>query len=206
MLPAGSSRLSPNFVPGPFDVICGRGKTCKRPARLFPWRLSFFFFANWTSSPIKILLLSCADCQKTGYGYEGNLKLCELVRQYTKEYSAAKTKDEKSHIVSLIAAEVHRLSPNGGFIKKDQDGWFEVGAFLAREKISQVFRNILQDNYKSSTRMRRVVRQAQRQLLRSRNPSSATTTTAATTTTTTPNGASSPNDSVTGKHWAVIKQ
>jgi hypothetical protein len=122
-----------------------------------------------------------------------------LVRQYTKEYSAAKTKDEKSNIVSTIAAEVHRLSPNGGFVKKDEEGgWYEVGAFLAREKISQVFRNILQDNYKSSTRMRRVVRQAQRQLLRNGDPSYATTTT------TTTNGASS--QTVTGKYWAVIKQ
>jgi hypothetical protein len=200
MPPPGGTRLSAKFVPGPFDVICGRGKTCKRPARMFLGGClnSFLFLCKLSLIPHESYFF-LAPTTKKGYAYEGNIKLNELVRHYTKEYSSAKTKDEKSNIVSTIAAEVHRLSPNGGFVKKDEEGWYEVGAFLAREKISQVFRNILQDNYKSSTRMRRVVRQAQRQLLRSGDPSYATTTTTA-------NGASSPNDSVTGKYWAVFKQ
>jgi hypothetical protein len=105
-------------------------------------------------------------CKPTGYQHEGNLNLGELILRHTEVYAQSKTKDEKSAIVSSIVAEVRRLSPNGGFVKREGQGWYEVGSFLAREKISQVFRNILQDQYKSSTNMRRVVRQAQRQFLR----------------------------------------
>jgi hypothetical protein len=191
----------PTLCPAHSTLFAGEGKPVSDRQDFFlaAVQIRFVFVQTVrTSSPINPIFF-LRRLPKKGYAYEGNIKLNELVRLYTKEYSSAKTKDEKSNIVSTIAAEVHRLSPNGGFVKRDEEGWYEVGAFLAREKISQVFRNILQDNYKSSTRMRRVVRQAQRQLLRSGDPSYATTTT-------TTNGASSPNDSVTGKYWAVFKQ
>jgi hypothetical protein len=49
-------------------------------------------------------------------------------------------------------------------VKQDTQtgGWYEVGRFLAREKISQVFRDILHDTYRSSTDSRRKIRQAHR--------------------------------------------
>jgi hypothetical protein len=96
-----------------------------------------------------------------------------MVLQHTKEYALAKSKDEKSTIVTSIAAEVRRRSPQGGFVKKDSQGWYEVGEFLAREKVSQCFRDQLHSRYKSSTTTRRKNRQERRKSI----GSSGTTTT-----------------------------
>lgn len=85
-----------------------------------------------------------------------------MVRRKTKEYSRTKSKEEKSAIVTDLADAVRRSSPDGGFVKQDARGWYEVGSFLAREKISQAFRDVLHYRYKSSTNSRRRSRQAQK--------------------------------------------
>jgi hypothetical protein len=68
------------------------------------------------------------------------------------EYSTAATKLEKSYILYDVVAQVRSNSPQGGFVKKDKkdDRWYEVGDFLAREKTSQAFRDVLYGKYKSS--------------------------------------------------------
>ena len=52
-------------------------------------------------------------------------------------YDEAPTKLEKTVIVSTILDDVRTASPNGGFIKKYNGQWFEVGDHIAREKIGQ---------------------------------------------------------------------
>jgi hypothetical protein len=67
------------------------------------------------------------------------------------EYSRAKSKVDKSGVLSTVVAQIRAKSPNGGFIKQDDSGrWFEVGDFLAKEKTSQSFRDALHERYKSS--------------------------------------------------------
>lgn len=67
-------------------------------------------------------------------------------------YKSASTKSEKSYILSIIVEKIRSRAGVGGFIKKDDNGqWYEVGDFLAREKVSQAFRDELSDKYKSST-------------------------------------------------------
>jgi hypothetical protein len=63
-----------------------------------------------------------------------------IVESYVDQYSAATSRQDKSDILSAIVNEVRHSSPHGGFIKQDtgSDRWFEVGDFLAREKVSQV--------------------------------------------------------------------
>lgn len=68
----------------------------------------------------------------------GNLRFREIIRQKLPQYNSCKTKLEKSLIVTSIVDAVRDFSPNGGFIKQDNNGqWYDVGDALAREKIGQ---------------------------------------------------------------------
>jgi hypothetical protein len=76
------------------------------------------------------------------------------------EYSRAKSKLDKSGVLSTVVAQIRALSPNGGFVKQDEnDRWFEVGDFLAKEKTSQAFRDALHERYKSSNVSKKKKRQ-----------------------------------------------
>ena len=57
----------------------------------------------------------------------GNVRFRSIVESRVDEYSTAKTKLDKSKILSSIVAEIRRLSPHGGFVKKDSKTkkWFE---------------------------------------------------------------------------------
>ncbi|CAB9517896.1 Nitrilase family, member 2 [Seminavis robusta] len=95
----------------------------------------------------------------------GNIRFRHLVESRVEEYKKARTKLDKSTILSTIVAEVRTRSPIGGFIRKDPKTgrWSEVGDFLAREKVSQSFRDVLSDSYRSSNktkRQRRIEEQA----------------------------------------------
>lgn len=138
------TRLPSDFLPGSRDVICGRGRSI------------------WKSV--------------------GNIYFRRIILDSMDEYSAAETRAEKSSILSRIVSEVRKESPNGGFVKLDAKTgqWFEVrsvnwcislpwaeqqsnchwlcfqvGDFLAREKVSQSFRDVLCDNYRSSNKTKR---------------------------------------------------
>jgi len=81
----------------------------------------------------------------------GNERFRRLVASKLDEYSGA-NKREKTALLLSIVKQVRMGSPTGGFIKLDSTAglWFEVGDFLAREKVSQAFRDALHDCYRSS--------------------------------------------------------
>jgi hypothetical protein len=107
-----------NFTPGPFDVICARGKEAT--------------------------------------DHSGNKYYWSLVNRAVERYSKASNKYHKTIIVSEIIDEVRSRSPEGGFVKKQQDGlYYEVGDHLAREKVGQNLRDSLSNQYKSSTKAKR---------------------------------------------------
>lgn len=86
------------------------------------------------------------------YCHSGNVTFRDIVQSKLAKYSAASTKMEKGAIISEVYDEICEQAGIGGFIKKDeQNRWYDVGEFLAREKVSQAFRDALQDKYKSST-------------------------------------------------------
>jgi len=90
---------------------------------------------------------------KAAKQHPGNQWFRSLVKENLEDYSAAESKLEKSFVVSKIIKTVRkRGTPNGGFVKKLQAGWFEVGDRLSREKIGQAFRDALHTQYKSSTK------------------------------------------------------
>jgi hypothetical protein len=93
-----AQKLPASCSPGPFDIICARGKEAKT--------------------------------------HDGNQRLRFLVQQCAAQYSSATSKLEKSMIVSSIA-DVFRLRSCGGFVKKENDEWYEVGDQIAHEKCGQ---------------------------------------------------------------------
>jgi hypothetical protein len=105
--------------------------------------------------------LFCAG--KTCFLHSGNKRFRKLVSHYLDRYSDASTKLEKSAIVSTIIGAVRSRSPNGGFVKLDPatGRWQEVGDYLAREKVGQTMRDALHGNYKSSTKAKKMRRQAE---------------------------------------------
>mmetsp|Transcript_3575 Transcript_3575/g.7135 ORF Transcript_3575/g.7135 Transcript_3575/m.7135 type:complete len:380 (-) Transcript_3575:17-1156(-) len=88
---------------------------------------------------------------KKCYAHIGNDRFRLRVIGMLDEYRKAKSKLDKSKVLSDVVEQVRGNSPRGGFVKQDSKGrWFEVGDFLAREKTSQAFRDALHENYKSS--------------------------------------------------------
>lgn len=88
----------------------------------------------------------------------GNKHLRSLVAAFLTPYSMAKSKSEKSAIVSAIIHYIRQASPYDGiFVKEDeasggQREWWEVDESFAREKIGCIFRDVLHTQYKSSTK------------------------------------------------------
>lgn len=88
---------------------------------------------------------------KKCYNHKGNERFRVRVNDMLAKYVSADSKLAKSGVLSELVDHVRRESPDGGFVKQDNNGrWYEVGDFLAREKTSQAFRDALDGRYKSS--------------------------------------------------------
>lgn len=78
--------------------------------------------------------------------HTGNSRLRSLIQSRLREYSSAMyNKRLKSDILRSIVQRV-RQTDKGAFLKQDMSNygrWFDVGDFLAKEKISQMFRDAL---------------------------------------------------------------
>jgi len=94
---------------------------------------------------------------KKCFEHVGNERFRSLVASKLDEYSSATAKKDKTNILLSIVSQVRMRSPKGGFIKQDSTTglWFEVGDFLAREKVSQAFRDALHNCYRSSNEFKK---------------------------------------------------
>jgi len=83
------------------------------------------------------------------YDHVGNKILYCIIKCNLEEYSTSTCKIKKSNILSSITAQIRKC---GRFVKEDTKTgrWYDVGDKLAREKISQAFRNDLHEKYRSS--------------------------------------------------------
>jgi len=118
-----------------------------------------FFPEEFQPGPYDILIGRGKKC----YNHIGNINFRNLVSNNLDEYSSAKTKQEKSSILADLVKQIHKISPNGGFLKQDSATglWYEVGGFLAREKTSQAFRDALHEDYRSSNSFKKQQRRKQ---------------------------------------------
>ena len=102
---------------------------------------------------------------KVCYRHSGNQRLARMVQSVLGAYSDSEdTKKSKTELIKSLVCKIRESSPEGGFVKFDNETgcWYEVGDRIAREKVSQTFRDALTDNYKSSTTSKTLRRRQQR--------------------------------------------
>jgi hypothetical protein len=103
---------------------------------------------NFTPGKYAVLCGRGSKCTKS----TGNQRLREIVKKNLAAYSEARSKVEKTAIVTAIIDTVKQASPDGAFLKFEDDCWWEVEDSFAREKIGCLFRDSLHTQYKSSTK------------------------------------------------------
>ena len=87
--------------------------------------------------------------------HPGNTFFHSLIEKAASRYGSAEGKLAKSHIVSEIIDSARKNSPNGGFVEKDKERWFRVDGLVTRERVSQMLRNKLHNQYRSSASSKR---------------------------------------------------
>ena len=105
----------------------------------------------------------------------GNRRLKSILDSYLKPYSQAKSKLEKSSIVSTIVNMIKQSAPTGAFVKFEKGHWYAVEDSVAREKIGCMFRDALHTQYRSSTKAKLARRRAckEAEMFQNMNPSDA---------------------------------
>lgn len=79
------------------------------------------------------------------YHHAGNMMMRNIITSMIHEYAAAKSKKEKSKVLNSILKQIRM---NGDFVKKDTEAglWFHADDTLARDKISQQIRRMLNND------------------------------------------------------------
>merc|ERR1712048_1271128 len=95
--------------------------------------------ANFDPSEKDVVVGKGVNC----YNHVGNKNLRKVVSSRLVHYAAATGKKDKSKVVSLIVEHVR--SNGGSFVKKDEESglWCDAESYIARDKVSQMFRNEL---------------------------------------------------------------
>lgn len=87
----------------------------------------------------------------------GNKRLRVLASNFLSQYSEANEKKTKTRVVNDIIDSIK--SAGGSFVKKETNGrWSHVSEQAIREKIGYVFRDLLSDKYRSSSKSKAVRR------------------------------------------------
>jgi len=95
----------------------------------------------------------------------GNRKLLELTRRYLHEYSKkTATRQQRASIIRDIMVRMYKQCPTGAFVKVEGGRYWEADEHTAREKISQMFRNLLVGSYKSSSKYKSALRRDRKKM------------------------------------------
>lgn len=111
--------------------------------------------ADYTPSQHSVIIGRSRDAKEA----IGNKRLRVLVQSFLPQYSQAINRNVKSHVVSQIVDMVRDACPVGAFIKKVGQFWVEVDDSVAREKVGYTFRDLLCDQYRSSSKSKALKRQ-----------------------------------------------
>ncbi len=88
----------------------------------------------------------------------GNKRLRILASNFLARYSESNEKRSKTMVVNELIDSIR--SAGGSFVRKEKDGrWYQTTEQAIREKIGYVFRDLLCDKYRSSSKSKAVKRQ-----------------------------------------------
>lgn len=99
----------------------------------------------------------CAKGKKAK-AHPGNKILTSLIHSHLVEYAEAGTRLEKSFVVSKIIKVIK--NKGGSFVRIVNETYFDIGGRNAREKVGQALRDLLHDQYRSSTRAKACIRRS----------------------------------------------
>jgi len=87
----------------------------------------------------------------TASKHQGNIYFKRIVQLNLEKYASFSARKDKTNMIRLIAQQIR--ANGGNFVKQDIDSgiWSEVNDVVAREKISQAFRNSIYRSCKRST-------------------------------------------------------
>lgn len=116
--------------------------------------------AGFIPSSHSVIIGRAKECKQA----VGNKRLRVIAKSFLPKYSTAINRSIKSQIVSEIVAMIRGACPVGAFIKKVGNGkddyvWAEVSDSVAREKVGYTFRDLLSDQYRSSSKSKALKRQ-----------------------------------------------
>ncbi|KAL3924660.1 MAG: hypothetical protein SGILL_000912 [Bacillariaceae sp.] len=104
---------------------------------------------DFEPSPYSVLIGRGKSCTEA----TGNKRLRVIVSTFLEEYTnAVDSRIEKSIIVSKIVDMVRDACPQGGFVKQEDGAWFEVSDHVARERVGSMLRDMLHQQYRSSSK------------------------------------------------------
>ena len=108
----------------------------------------YYFHASFTPRDHDVII----GRGRASNNHIGNKRLGRIVASKLDVYSIARTKNDKTDLISSIIDQIRTNSPKGAFVKQDLQTklWYDAGNFAAREKISRMFRDALHEAYKSS--------------------------------------------------------
>ena len=113
---------------------------------------------NFEPSPYSVLIGRGKACTEA----TGNKRLKVIVSTFLDEYSqAAESRIEKTIIVSKIIDMVRDATPRGAFIKQEDGIWWEVSDHVARERVGSMLRDMLHEQYRSSSKSKLAKRKSQ---------------------------------------------
>lgn len=147
-----------DFVPGPYDVLCGRGRACKVAAGNLAYR-------DLIVTYLEVYGAADSKLQKGAILTDIMNRVRDLCHTYhqrqerhEKKKNAATGKNSTDTTSTTTTANSSPVL--GGFVKCINGTWYEVGDFLAREKTSQCFRDALASHYSSSAQSKYLRRRA----------------------------------------------
>jgi len=88
----------------------------------------------------------------------GNRRLRVLASMHIAKYSQAKRKGDKTQVVSLVARTIRDACPVGAFVRYKHGRWYEVEDTVAHEKVGYTFRELIGEQYRSSSKAKVVAR------------------------------------------------
>jgi hypothetical protein len=112
--------------------------------------------SDFEPSPYSVIFGRTKKCTQAC----GNRRLRVFAMIFLDKYAKASTRDQKSAIVTEIQSTIEEACPEkrGAFVRPSGGRWIEVNSIVAREKISQVLRDILHSKYRSSVKNKMAVR------------------------------------------------
>jgi hypothetical protein len=117
---------------------------------------------DFEPTPYSVIIGRGKECKAVA----GNRRLKVLASNFLPKYSDAINKSSKSRIVSTLVSMVRDACPTGAFIKLAKNKcWYEVDEAVAREKVGYTFRELLGDQYRSSSKSKTARRDHRRHQL-----------------------------------------